>query len=95
MANCKLCLSEQVCRYNDGHNLFCKEDYECPHFKTADVVEVVRCKDCKHCFLTDFRKPNDPKWCAMFDDGNYFPNPTDFCSLGEKMDVKEGADNGT
>ena len=38
---CKDCLKEDVCRYNDGHNLYCKEDYECPHFKNkADVVEV-------------------------------------------------------
>jgi hypothetical protein len=41
MATCKNCLKEDVCRYNDGHNLYCKEDYECPHFKNkADVVEV-------------------------------------------------------
>lgn len=46
MSKCKECLSEQVCRYNDGINLYCKDDYECPHYKTADVVEVVRCKEC-------------------------------------------------
>lgn len=41
MAECKKCVSEKVCRYNDGHNLYCKEDYECPNFKNkADVVEV-------------------------------------------------------
>lgn len=49
MSKCKECLSEQVCRYNDGINLCCKEDYECKNFKNkADFVEVVRCKDCKH-----------------------------------------------
>ena len=42
MADCKKCVSQKVCKYNDGHNLYCKEDHECPHF-----FEVVRCKDCK------------------------------------------------
>jgi hypothetical protein len=55
----------------------------------ADVVEVVRCKDCKHYCLSDYRKPNEPRWCEKFEDGNYFPKPTDFCSLGAKMDGKD------
>lgn len=42
MGNCKNCISEKVCRYNDGHNLYCKEDYVCPHYSTADVREVKR-----------------------------------------------------
>lgn len=32
MSKCSNCLSEKVCRYNDGHNLYCKNDYVCPHF---------------------------------------------------------------
>lgn len=32
MSKCIDCLSEKVCRYNDGHNLYCKNDYVCPHF---------------------------------------------------------------
>lgn len=32
MSKCTNCLSEKVCRYNDGHNLYCKKDYVCPHF---------------------------------------------------------------
>lgn len=32
MSKCKNCLSEEVCRYNDGHNLYCKDEYVCPHF---------------------------------------------------------------
>lgn len=42
MAECKRCVSEKVCRYNDGHNLYCKEDYECPHFKNKDDVAEVK-----------------------------------------------------
>ena len=32
MSKCTNCLFEKVCRYNDGHNLYCKDDYACPHF---------------------------------------------------------------
>lgn len=31
MANCKACISEHVCKYNDGVNEWCKGKY--PHFK--------------------------------------------------------------
>lgn len=41
MATCKDCLSESVCRFNDGHNLYCKKGYECPHFKNkANALEI-------------------------------------------------------
>ncbi len=39
----------------------------------ADVVEVVRCKDCKHWFQGD---------CCML----RLPLPDDYCSYGEKKD---------
>lgn len=32
MAECKKCVCEKVCEFNDGHNLYCKEDCECPHY---------------------------------------------------------------
>ena len=51
---------------------------------TADVVEVVRCKDCKHYCLSDYRKPNELKWCDLSNEQNEFPEPTDFCSKGER-----------
>ena len=71
MPKCENCLSEKVCRYNDGHNLYCKDDYECPHYKpTADVVEVVRCKDCKHRTSSEFCECRDKN---------------DFCSDGERL----------
>lgn len=46
----------------------------------ADVVPVVRCKDCKHLFYT---------MCAAC---GFLPHkPNDFCSYGERKDG--GADN--
>lgn len=49
---------------------------------TVDAVEVVRCKDCKHC-LSDAHG----LWC--FRDYEYNLQPDDFCSHGERR-----ADNG-
>lgn len=66
MARCEQCLSEKVCRYNDGINLYCKKDYECPHFKNkADFVEVKHgewkkiecgtiCTNCNRVYDNDF-----------------------------------------
>lgn len=41
---------------------------------TADVVEVVRCKDCRHF---------DGEGCLKTH-GELEPNPTDYCSYGER-----------
>lgn len=59
----------------------------------ADVVPVVRCKDCKW-----FVDNNGGEWygCKMFQvvriTPEDAPKPDDFCSYGERMDG--GADNG-
>lgn len=53
---------------------------------TADVVEVVRCKDCKHYCLSDFRKPNEPRWCELFNDGYFYPKEDFYCSYGERRE---------
>ncbi len=81
MATCKECIKEDVCRYNDGHNLYCKEDYECPHFKTkADVVEVVRCGQCKHCKQNSYTKDYV---CTKMPNANVV-KLKHYCGYGEK-----------
>ena len=53
---------------------------------TADVVEVVRCKDCKY---YEIHKPSVTLNCEK--EGRMIPmNPDDFCSYGAKMDRKDG-----
>ena len=49
----------------------------------ADVVEVVRCKDCKF-FMnnTDFGYP----WCDKQRHGNLFVSGLDYCSKAERKD---------
>ena len=46
---------------------------------TADVVEVVRCKDCKH----GSQYTNDKVWCSL---GATSYRPNDYCSYGERRE---------
>ena len=48
MSKCTNCLSEKVCRNNDGHNLYCKDDYVCPHY--IDRSEWVHLPDEEYTF---------------------------------------------
>ena len=49
----------------------------------ADIVEVVRCKDCKH-YSHDV-DANEGEWdcCRVY---GMFVDPNDFCSEGERKD---------
>lgn len=46
----------------------------------ADVVEVVRCKDCKL---------YSGKYCTLTDDMEDRREPNDYCSCGERKEVQE------
>ena len=49
----------------------------------ADVVEVVRCKDCKRCYEKRTKLNNQLMRFCMRMDGNEFQvNANDFCSYG-------------
>ena len=52
----------------------------------ADVIKVVRCKDCKHCDPENHHCDHHMGTAAPLR-----RNPDDFCSYGER---KDGADNG-
>ena len=55
---------------------------------TADVAEVVRCKDCKRCFEKRTKRNNQlMRFCMRMDGNEYQVNANDFCSYGER---KEG-----
>ena len=64
---------------------------------TADVVEVVRCKDCKYynkktgfCLKHSYFKDSDGMSCSPADSRDFtFFNEDDFCSYGERMDGDE------
>lgn len=90
MSNCKKCLSEEVCRYNDGINLYCKDDYKCTHFKNkADFVEVVRCENCKYGDVSTISKTIDGKeniacYCNL---KNVVTDLDNYCPSGERRDT--------
>ena len=50
---------------------------------TADVVEVVRCKDCKWCYEKRTKRNNQlMRFCMRMDGNEYQVNANDFCSYG-------------
>jgi hypothetical protein len=51
---------------------------------TVDAVEVVRCKDCIH-FDPEKALRTGGIWCAYWGTD---PDPDDFCSFGERREVK-------
>ena len=51
--------------------------------KTDDVVEVVRCKDCKRCYEKRTKLNNQlMRFCMRMDGNEYQVNANDFCSYG-------------
>ena len=50
---------------------------------TADVAEVVRCKDCKRCYEKRTKRNNQlMRFCMRMDGNEYQVNANDFCSYG-------------
>ena len=53
---------------------------------TADVVDVVRCSECKYAAEVEYMgctcKNEKTPWCN--DEFEVYMNPTDFCSYGER-----------
>lgn len=82
MSFCEKCISYDICEFHqdmfsDVFITFFPHNEECAFFKNkADVVEVVRCKDCKHydggrfCYYTEI---------TVLDN--------DYCSYGERRDT--------
>ena len=82
MSFCKDCLHNEVCTYR-RNGLHCIGD-KCKPFKsTADVVEVVRCKDCTH-----RNTPDCYLWYGSVGDTDYFIGTSDdfYCSYGERSE---------
>lgn len=76
MATCKECIHYDICIFHIKDN----ENEKCPHFKiAADVIPIVRCKDCEH---------YDKGGCNHFGYHTYTPDvdEDDFCSYGRRKD---------
>ena len=82
-------LSWAVCIKHPEHLL--KEDALCviDTIPAADVVEVCRCRDCKHFtsnLETDIFSGNDTFCGSMY--GLIEPRENDFCSYGERKNIE-------
>ena len=79
--DCKFCAKYEMCIANGinrkGSHLYCWEQLKLP---TADVVPVVRCKDCEH-----YKKINyddiSQNTCEITTKRQ---QPDDYCSYGER-----------
>ena len=82
---------EVICNY-------CPDDIQCPvggcaefqrihKLLTANAVEVVRCKDCKHwSYISGLDKePHCTVFCGL-NSKAYPTDPDDYCSKGERKD---------
>lgn len=83
MATCKECIHYFAC--SAGGGLFNEKDESkemlCNHFKNkADVVPVVRCKDCIYCI-----SKNEYLICSATTNPN-FVHLDHYCSFGERKD---------
>ena len=97
MAKCEECFSFRSCQAwcvvidkllqtNRTREELQKDDAEsCPSFKNkADVVEVVRCKDCKH--FQPYEGEEHKGDCAELVGLESCVYEDDFCSYGERKD---------
>ena len=80
---CNTCKCNKVC----DHNKYGFEN--CNNYISADVVEVVRCKDCKHAKAKEYygcacQNRNTP-W--FNDEYEVYMNFNDFCSFAERKDT--------
>lgn len=53
----------------------------------ADVVPVVRCKDCKHAYINSFAVSSGEALCTL---SGQPMQQDDFCSYGERKDGGDG-----
>ena len=83
--NCPDCIhDEHECQYDRCWTLmdFCEKIEYIGYVPAADVVPVVRCKDCKYCQQTD----EFEYWCDGFCSPARLVRKEDFCSHGKARD---------
>jgi hypothetical protein len=75
---CDDCIRYPACVFHlTGH-----ENEKCPNFlNKANLVEVVRCKDCKHLMFSDCYGECSRAYLGIV-------SPNDYCSHGERKEQK-------
>lgn len=88
-ATCQDCFHYDVCDYHITEMTTMTVN-ECPHkfVNKADVVEVVRCKDCKHKgWVQEPCHGKSIDYCRLHE---FAVHGYDFCIYGERKDAEEG-----
>ncbi len=84
--SCEKCIHIDVCEGYGVPYEPCKDNYK----NAADVVEVVRCKNCEHkTTITDAITKKTSNICLLGEALN-FVDENDYCSRGKR---KEGVEN--
>ena len=81
-AICKICYHYELCKADER----CLPEYlNCNFFKNKlDVVEVVRCKDCKRYIKGHAGEQSNYCDCHTTTFEKFFCIPNDYCSCGER-----------
>ena len=74
------------CYDKDGHLLYAVGTGNILRIPAADVVEVVRCRECKY---WEHRPDRQYDLCAYLFGAKRSCNPEDFCSRGERKGGQE------
>ena len=83
---CKDCIHYPVCSMPDNLEYICEQSIrdDCEYFMRADnTVEVVRCKDCRHC---KYNSSADKYKCDRRGYYSETVEATDYCSWGERRE---------
>lgn len=96
MILCEKCLHEEVCDQSSRQMWSAMAgETECSDFKNkADLVEVVRCKDCRSAYINSFSAQSGVALCRFWTNrsqSQVVMQQDDFCSYGER---REEEDNG-
>ena len=83
---CKDCIHYDVCYHVEHYGRELETDKPCEQFKSADVIEVVRCSECKY-FGKELKQGKHS--CLNYQLPYCLEN--DYCSYGER---KDGEQNG-
>ena len=82
---CGDCLHYNACAAWNIGSLANTEAGSCVNYTpAADVVEVVRCKDCKHCDMVD----ENERWCLGWGSPARLVAPDSYCSHGMRKEVQ-------
>ena len=98
--------NELIGKFKKAEMLFRKSGYhrtayvflalkrEIERMPAADVVPVVRCKDCKYAYINSFSRLSGSAVCTLLakisDGAAYQVQQDDFCSYGERKENENG-----